>query len=138
MAGHRATYDIDALIEELTAKRRRLDADIATLEATQRVFDVYRAQEQLAFPQLTDCASAPTFAETVGNAIEEVLLAERPLHRKEILARVEAKGLHIEAEKRLHYFGTFLTNGERFITESKATGLPGVRGYWTLAHDPDK
>ena len=66
--------------------------------------------------------------QAVADAIFEVLRAEHSLHRKVILERVQAKGVHIESAKPLSYVATILTLDDRFKKVHHY-------GYWMLAEN---
>ncbi|MCY4364715.1 MAG: hypothetical protein OXE17_00575 [Chloroflexi bacterium] len=64
----------------------------------------------------------------VADAMFEVLRKERPLHRKVILERIQAKGVPIDSKKPVDYIAQLLTQDASFAREA------GMRGYWTFSN----
>ena len=62
------------------------------------------------------------------DAIESVLQEERPLHRRVILERVQAKGIYVGGDNAVKAMSPYLTRDNRFKNVS--------RGVWTLARTP--
>ena len=65
-----------------------------------------------------------TFEVEVTEAIYRILAEEQPLHRAELLRRVEAADLHVGGLKPLDTFAAYLTRDPRFSSVGK--------GYWHL------
>ena len=59
----------------------------------------------------------------VTEAILVALSEEQPLHRKELMCRVEAAGIHIGGKKPLDTFASYLTNDPRFCSVVGHSGL---------------
>ena len=116
-----------ARLQALGEERHTLDSEIKGLELAVQAFV---ASEAGVVQARADGGDGKSFTATVTDAIEDILLVERPLHRAEILERARGKGIIIEAETPLHYFGTFLSNDKRFMPKTNK------RGYWTLTDEP--
>ena len=58
-----------------------------------------------------------------------LLQEERPLHRKELMYRVEAMGIEIVGKDKLRAFASYINPDKRF------TSVEGMRGYWTLVEE---
>ena len=112
----------------------QLRADIQSLEEARTVLVRQGATPSQARNN-RDVPTQGNLQARVGNAVEEVLTEERPLHRGVILERILARGIPMDASNPLHYLGTFLTGDERFVPTTKAFGTNGRRGEWTLASD---
>ena len=52
----------------------------------------------------------------VTDAIRAVLMEEQPMHRKELMRRVEEGGVHIGGKKPLDTFAAYLTKDPRFAS----------------------
>ena len=72
-----------------------------------------------------------SFSKQISDAILHILLEERPMHRKKILEKVEAKGVLLGGTDRIRTLSSYLSNDRRFVTD----GQEG-RGIWTLAGEP--
>lgn len=72
-------------------------------------------------------AGASRHAEGIRDAIHEVLVAERPLHRKDIHDRLVAMGIHIGGNNPVNNVGAHLSLDPRFKNVGK--------GIWDLAND---
>lgn len=67
-------------------------------------------------------------AAELAAAIFDVLLAERPLHRKVILERVTQAGIYVGGKNPLAALGSYLSMDKRFQSVA--------RGVWTLVEGP--
>ena len=114
--------NLTAEIDDRKARRAVLDQQIETLE---RALNVLTATE--ATLPIVPRKSESSYAATITDAIEQVLLEERPLHRSEILARVSARGVYVGGTKPIASLGSYLSVDNRF----KNVG----RGVWTLTND---
>ena len=72
-------------------------------------------------------AKPPTYQDTLRQAIYEVLSAEQPLHRIEILKRVKAMDVPITAKNELRTITYHLSRDQRFENVGKGT--------WQLVDD---
>ena len=62
------------------------------------------------------------------DAIYNVLLAERPLHRNILLERVREMGFHVGGKTPVGAIGSYLSRDERFTNIG--------RGFWSLTEEP--
>lgn len=122
--------DIEESIKRRRAERRRIDREIETLLSARRFLEADHIGDNPA-PSGNLPKKAKSYSQTLTDAIEKVLLAERPLHRKEIMNRVICQGVYVGTANPLHAVGAYLSIDERFASE------PGKRGHWTLANEPE-
>ena len=105
-------------LEGLRRFRDELDQEIAGLE---RIVG-----------QLNGKSSPPpsegTYTAELTAAIHELLIEERPLHRKVILERLEIKGIFVSGQDKLRTLSAHLSQDARFT--------PTERGFWTLVATP--
>jgi len=66
----------------------------------------------------------------IKEAILVTLVAERPMHRKKLLEKVEAQGIILGGSDRIRTLSSYLSGDRRFVPVSKG------RGIWTLADEP--
>ena len=71
-----------------------------------------------------------SFSALITDAIESMLTEERPLHRKDILHRLEQNFSYIGGSDPLTTLGAMLSRDRRFKNAK--------RGYWTLTVDPER
>ena len=76
----------------------------------------------------TNLPSKGTYAEEITTAIHDVLLEERPLHRRELLRRIQGKGVHVGGADKLKTLSAYLSTDDRFVAAE--------RGEWTLKRKP--
>ena len=69
-----------------------------------------------------------TYTAELTGAIHDLLVDDRPLHRKTILDRVVAAGVHVSGQDKLRTLSAHLSHDKRFI--------PAGRGEWTLSQPP--
>ena len=72
-----------------------------------------------------------TVREEITDAIWTLLLAERPLHRREILSRVKAAGVHVSGDAHtdeMDGIAPYLTQDSRFVSYDR-------RGMWTISDE---
>ncbi len=112
-----------AKIKDWEEKRRNLDKGIESMTHTLRIFE---NDQTTADPAPGSRPNTHT-AELTG-AIYDVLLAERPLHRKVILQKVTQAGIYVGGQKPLAALGSYLSLDKRFKNVA--------RGIWTLAEEP--
>lgn len=114
-------HALRALAVRLESDRCKLDKDIASIYAAIRINNV----------QGDDSITARVrsgFAQELTDVMYEILQAERPLHRNDILSRVKERGIHIGGQKPINSIGSYLSTDARFKNVS--------RGTWTLTVDP--
>ena len=129
MTSEHTLQDIDHSIERRLAERRRIDTEIQTLRSARSFLEADHIGDNPA-PADNLPKQAKSYSQNLTDAIEEILLAERPLHRKEIMNRVIAKDIYIGTANPLHAIGAYLSLDDRFAF------VPGQRGYWTLSDAP--
>ena len=129
--------DLQDLLQEKRRELLEVQSDIETLE---RILGKAGAGDlespdpgQVPQPQGgTDSLIGKSFNAQLTHAIQKVLLEERPLHRSDILERVEEAGLEVlgsKAKKPVNIVGNVLSTDPRFTSA-------GAPGYWTLAESP--
>ena len=111
--------EIDKKLKELDAEFERIVQERNTLRDARSI--LLRDKDAGA------TRKPPTYQDTVRQAICEVLAAEQPLHRKDILKRVKARGTPITAKDELRTITYHLSRDDRFENVSKGT--------WQLAED---
>ena len=131
MAGHSAIQTIDETIQVLLEKRQELDVDIEKLRDARGVLQVHIPVDADQ-PAKKDTKPNHSFTNMVTDTIEELLLEKRPLHRKILFEKVEARGFAIGGKDPLNRFGVYMSNDPRFRPD------PYLRGNWTLTNEPDK
>lgn len=114
---------LESLIKDAEEQRWHLDEDIKSMSrAVQKIKDARTSADPAPGSRPNSHA-----AELTG-AIHDVLLAERPLHRKVILQRVTQAGIYVGGQKPLAALGSYLSLDKRFKNVA--------RGVWTLAEEP--
>lgn len=103
--------------------RRRLDEVIAAMALTIRVL-----REERDTADHNPGGRPNSHAAELAAAIFDVLLAERPLHRKIILERVTQAGIYVGGKNPLAALGSYLSLDKRFTNVA--------RGVWTLVEEP--
>ena len=73
-----------------------------------------------------------TFGAQVIKTIHAILQEESPLHRKMILERVLARGVHIGTQDPLRTVGAYLTLGKQFRPDGRE------KGVWALVEGSDQ
>ena len=107
-------FYLEKELEMLYQVRAELDTRIAETEEALGAMDRTR-----------NGPTAGTVAAEITDAIYEVLETESPLHRRDILERVEASGVIIGGKDKLQNLSAYLSEDRRF--------QPAERGHWTLA-----
>ena len=105
-------------LEGLKRFRDELDQEIASLE---RIVGQFNGNS-------VTLPTEGTYTAVLTGLIYELLLAERPLHRKVILERLEAEGIFVSGQDKLRTLSAHLSHDDRFT--------PTERGFWTLANPP--
>lgn len=120
-----------AIIRQLTSEvaerktqRQALDMEIDALEKAISVLSGNTPPAARSSRQ-----NGSSYANTITNAIHDVLLEERPLRREAILEKVLGKGIHVGGKTPIATLGSYLSTDERFRNVG--------RGTWTLANEPD-
>ena len=63
------------------------------------------------------------------DAIDAILRAERPMHRQDILARLEEQGVYVGGNSPINSLSAYLSQDARFVSIG--------RGQWRLADEPE-
>jgi hypothetical protein len=69
-----------------------------------------------------------TYANQLTDAMLEILTEERPLHRRDILHRLEGKGIYVGGSNKQGAIGSYLSISPLFKNVAKGT--------WTLTNEP--
>lgn len=112
--------DLRTKARQLETKKRDIDKQVEAIYTTLRIFE-----------QNGDVPSTPSvspYAAELTNAMYDILVTERPLHRTIILARVQERGIHVGGQKPVNTVGTYLSIDNRFRNAG--------RGIWTLTTEP--
>ena len=123
----------DEKIEQIDALRM----DLAKLDSELDAIDVFESLVDTIGPmEFANLADIDTFKGEITSAIHEVLTDESPLHRAEILVRIQDRGIHVGGLVPVDNMSSYLSMDRRF----RAAG----KGYWTLdasatgeAHEED-
>ena len=115
--------NLEAKIRGKEEERRRLDEVIAAMALTVRVL-----RDEQATADRSPGSRPNSHAAELAAAIFDVLLAERPLHRRVILERVTQSGIYVGGRNPVAALGSYLSMDNRF--ENVA------RGVWTLVEEP--
>ena len=123
------TRNLRAMLVQLDALHDRVEAQRSAIRHTLEVVE-YGFDDILA--EAKDLYSVPPHPETqaghIRHGIHGILLRERPLHRKEILGRLEKQGYEVGGKKPIDLLSAHLSNDDKF----KSAGS----GEWTLATEP--
>ena len=112
--------DLRVKARQLEQMKRAIDKQVEAIYTTLRVFEL-NGDETL--------ESVSEYAQEITDAMYDVLLIERPLHREIILTRVQERGISIGGEKPVNTIGSYLSRDDRFRGA-------GNKGFWTLAEEP--
>lgn len=116
------------VIQSLQAKALELDALYEkVVKQRNALYEVIRLYEQNS--DNTDMNAAPTHGEEITSTIEQLLIAEQPLHRSVILERVQSKDIYIGGNSPMNAISSYLSLDPRF--------KPVGRGMWALVTQPD-
>ena len=113
--------ELRSLAKEWEAKKHKIDKELEALHTAIRI-NQERGSESDAGGR-----RASTYAQELTDAIHDILLSERPLHRTVILAKVAERGIHVGGTKPVNSIGSYLSTDSRF----KNCG----RGLWTLVDE---
>ena len=116
-------------LRTLDERRETLLREIAVFEEAALLFDKDGYESDASDTLARFLPFEPSITKRARAAAYEVLSAERPLHRKEVMRRVEAMGVHIEGAKPLQLFGSYIAPYDLIVS------VPGEKGVWTLAED---
>ena len=119
----------DGLIAQVRGDRiqrvQDLRTELATLEAEIDVISAFeRMVDRMDSDVLADPPEKDTYRNEITTVIHQVLTGESPMHRADILERVQERGIYVGGLRPLDNLSTYLSKDCRF----HATG----RGYWTL------
>ena len=112
------TRDLRVQVKKLETEKRELDKQLENLHGA-----------LLLFEQKGDTGrrNKGTVGQELGGAIFSILTFDRPLHRKDILTRVQERGLHVGGDNPVNAVGAYLSVDDRF----KNVG----QGVWTLREE---
>ena len=116
---------VAAVAVDLERRAEKLREELAIIES-----DLAKAREFSDLVSRTDPSvfamrsRRGTFEVQLTEAIYRILTEEQPIHRAELLRRVEAADLHVGGLKPLDTFAAYLTRDPRFSSVGK--------GYWHL------
>lgn len=122
MTARQTIEDMQRVRDRLADARAELDARIATMDAAIR--EMREAGDTVA-PTLRGGERRARLVD----AIDAVLRAERPMHRQDILARLEEQGVYVGGNTPINSLSAYLSQDERF----ESVG----RGQWTLVDEPE-
>ena len=122
MGQQSTAVDLRALLKELEAKKQKIDKEFEALHI------VIRLNQERSSGIDASGRRASTYAQELTDAIYDILLSERPLHRMSILGKVTERGVHVGGSKPVNSIGSYLSTDQRF----KNCG----RGMWTLTEEP--
>jgi len=111
--------DLRAKAKQLEARKREIDKNVEAIYTILRVFEQSQIGEVI-----TDRLSS--YAQELTNAMYDILISKRPLHRKSIFDRLTVRGIHVGGQIPVNTVGSYLSIDDRF----KNVG----RGMWDLAH----
>ncbi len=125
--------NLTELLRDLRTKEAQLGQQLTEtqrrLESIRSVIEIYE-EEKVATAKSTIPRNG-TFTQQITTAIEAILIEERPLHRKVILERLTAQGLHVGGERPLNTLSSYLSMGAMFKADD------GKKGMWTLTEETD-
>ena len=114
-----------ARLQALGEERHTLDSEIKGLELAVQAFV---ASEAGVVQARADGGDGKSFTATVTDAIEDILLVERPLHRAEILEAGEGQGHHYRSGKTPALFWYFPQQRQAFYAQDKQAGVLDADG----------
>lgn len=117
--------DLRAKIRQWEVQKRRIDEELAAMHTALRVFENMGVQMG-GQDEVTSRHSS--YSIELTNAIHDILVHERPLHRSTIRDRVEERGIYVGGTNPINSIGSYLSIDDRF----KNVG----RGLWTLTEEP--
>ena len=117
--------ELRALVKEREAKKLRIEKELEALHIAIRINN-----ERDGRIDANDGRRTSTYAQELTDAIYDVLLKDRPLHRAAILEKVIQHGIHVGGSKPVNSIGSYLSTDQRF----KNCG----RGMWTLEQEPEE
>lgn len=124
------TRDLRAVLAKLDALHDRVEEQRAVIRQALEIID--KGFDDIV-AEVTDFYSLPPTSDSqaghIRGGINAILIEERPLHRKEILFRLERQGYHVGGKKPLDLLSAHLSNDKRFKSLSQ--------GIWTLVTEPD-
>ena len=114
--------ELQSLIKEWEGKKRKIDKELEALYIVMRM-----NQERIEDTNSERGPRASSYAQELTDAIQGILLSERPLHRQVILARVAERGIYVGGAKPINSIGSYLSTDVRFKNVN--------RGIWTLTDE---
>ena len=128
----------EAKQQELVAKQQELGREIQIFrDAIELLLASPSYATDNAVTDIDQGQKVDTVTDQITDAVYQVLLAERPLHRGVIAERLQAMGIHLggKVEKdRIQYLASFLSRDQRFNPVGRED--PTQRGNWTLVDAP--
>ena len=118
MSDQHTIRDLQAMRAFREADRRRAERAIEALDLAISMFK-------------GDTAPTPrrrSHSASLVDAIYNILLSERPLHRNMLLERVKEAGFHVGGKTPVGAIGSYLSRDERFTNIG--------RGFWSLTEEP--
>ena len=106
-------------LEILRQKRGDIDYEIAELERFLGIVQEPKPSH-----------AEGTYTAGITAAIYDLLVADRPLHRQEILEKLGAQEFYVSGKDKLGTISAYLSTDQRFASVGK--------GQWTLADAPSK
>ena len=120
-------------IQDLRWREDRLNQQIT--DAQRRVESIREVIAMYEEEQAANAKSATprngTFGAQLNDAIEAILREESPLHRKVVLERVIARGIHVGGKNPMNKMSTYLSQSDRFKPDGRKSGV------WTLVEDAE-
>ena len=118
MSNESVLRGLRAKVKDLAIKKREIDKEVESLHV---VIGVFERNEQS-----QDSLNKDSFGEKIGTAIYGILHNEGgPLHRSEILSRIQEQGIHVGGKNPVNSVGTYLSLDDRFVNVG--------RSMWDLA-----
>ena len=118
MSNEHTIRDLQAMRASREADRRRAEQAIEALDIAIAMFK-------------GDTAPTPrrrSHSASLSDAMHDILVRERPLHRTTLLERVRAAGFHVGGKTPVGAIGSYLSRDERFTNIG--------RGCWSLTEEP--
>ena len=128
----------EAKQQELVAKQQELGREIQIFrDAIELLLASPSDATDNAVTDMDQGQKADTVTKQIADAVNQVLLDERPLRRGVIAERLQAMGIHLSGtveKDRVQYLASFLSRDHRFKPMGRKD--PRRRGEWTLADEP--
>ncbi len=108
-----------AKLKQLEARKRELDQQVEAIHVTIRVFEQTDSVE--------DTPDRSTYASVLTNAMYEILDEDGPMHRSELLRRVQERGIYVGGTNPVNALGSYLSKDARFTNVA--------RGEWNTVEN---